>query len=239
MRNRPVPQMSNEARAFVRSLLIGEDDQVLVFNKPAGLPVQSRGNNSRCLDELLWAFARSNGKRPRLVHRLDAGTSGLIMAARTKPAAAFLSAAFEAREVEKCYLALVSGNLPVGEGGKVDVSLLRVERGQDGGMAHARAALPGDSGAKPARTDWQAVASGQGVTLLEVQPQTGRMHQIRAHLAHIGHPIIGDALYDGPPSPRLMLHAARLTVPLPEGGTRTYEALPQQDFTNVLKAFGL
>jgi tRNA pseudouridine32 synthase/23S rRNA pseudouridine746 synthase len=239
MRNRPVPQMSDEARAFARSLLIAEDALVLAFNKPSGLPVQSRGNNRRCLDELLWAFARSNGKRPRLVHRLDAATSGLILAARTKPAAAFLSAAFEAREVEKHYLALVSGNLPVGAGGTVDEPLRRVERGEDGRPAHARASRPGESGAKPARTDWQAVASGQGVTLLDVQPQTGRMHQIRAHLAHIGHPIIGDKLYEGGNGPRLMLHAARLTVPLPEGGTRTYEAPPQADFTDALKSFGL
>jgi len=100
-RNRDIPLISEMDQAFVRGLLMGETADVLAFNKPSGLPSQTRGNRARNLDHLLWAFARSNGKRPRLIHRLDAGTSGVIIAAKTKPAAARLSEAFAGRDVEK------------------------------------------------------------------------------------------------------------------------------------------
>jgi 23S rRNA pseudouridine955/2504/2580 synthase len=100
-RNRPVPELSTEAADFVRNLVIYEDDKVIVFNKPSGLAVQGGGGISRSLDDLLVAFAKSNGKRPRLVHRLDLGTSGVIITARTQPAAAFLSEEFASRRTEK------------------------------------------------------------------------------------------------------------------------------------------
>lgn len=86
MRNRPIPHIANDQQALVRDLLIYEDAYVLAFNKPSGLAVQTRGNRGTSLDHLLWTFARSNGKRPQLVHRIDAGTSGLILAGKTKPA---------------------------------------------------------------------------------------------------------------------------------------------------------
>src|SRR5262245_26306076 len=108
--------VSDEDRTFVRSLVIHEDAAVLAFDKPAGLPVQTRNPDDRTLDSLLAAFAKSNGKRPRLVHRLDAQTSGVIVAARTQPAAAALSAAFAGRDVAKTYLALVSGQALEAEG---------------------------------------------------------------------------------------------------------------------------
>ena len=95
-RNRPVPKISTDDAAFVRGLVIYEDDKVIVFDKPSGLAVQGGGGVGRSLDGLLAAFAKSNGKRPRLVHRLDQGTSGVIITARTQPAAAFLSEEFAA-----------------------------------------------------------------------------------------------------------------------------------------------
>ena len=111
-RNRDIPTLSAEAAAFARSLLIHEDAAILAFNKPSGLASQGGGGVGQSLDDLLWAFAKSNGKRPRLVHRLDLGTSGVIIAARTQPAAAFLSQAFAGRDTQKTYLALVQGILP-------------------------------------------------------------------------------------------------------------------------------
>ncbi|HCE21761.1 MAG TPA: RluA family pseudouridine synthase, partial [Hyphomonas sp.] len=105
MKNRSLPNISVEDRAYAESLVIFEDSQVIVFDKPSGLAVQGGGGISRSLDDLLIAFAKSNGKKPRLVHRLDRGTSGVVIVARTKPAAAFLSEEFAARQATKTYLA--------------------------------------------------------------------------------------------------------------------------------------
>ena len=242
MRNRPVPFVSDADRAFVRGLLIHEDAALLAFNKPSGLPVQSRGNKACCLDELLWAFARSNGKRPRLVHRLDAGTSGLIIAAKTKPAAASLSAAFEARQVQKRYLAVVSGDPGPEAQGLIEAPLRTVERSPDGQRpAYAQAVRADERGALPAQTQWAVLKRAGNHCLLAVKPKTGRMHQIRAHLAHAGMAIIGDDLYGEPDdrAGRLMLHAAALTFPHPDGDTQTIEAQPQPDFNSGLEGVGL
>lgn len=224
-RNREIPQLSEGDKAYVRSLLIGETDDVLAFNKPSGLASQTRGNRARNLDHLLWAFARSNGKRPRLLHRLDAGTSGVIVAAKTKPAAARLSRAFAWREVEKTYLAVVGGT-PESASGMIDAPIARIEtdRGSQIVAGH-------DSG-KRAVTRWRRQAQGKDSALLEVTPETGRMHQIRVHLAYQGWPILGDAIYGEKNSAaRLMLHAQRLSVPDGAGATDVFEAPVPDGFT--------
>lgn len=238
MRNRSIPELPEADKAFVRSLIQYEDASILAFNKPSGLPVQSRGNKALCLDELLWAFARSNGKRPRLVHRIDAGTSGLVLAAKTKPAAAALSQAFEARQVEKTYLALVAGDLPEKRGGKITAPLVKVERGDDGAPAHA--IVSADRG-QEAKTDWRLLSSADNYALFEVRPVTGRMHQIRAHLAHIGIPIVGDPLYgpDKATGQSLMLHASSLTLPHPDGKAITLNAPLPPHFIELADLNGL
>lgn len=234
MRNRPVPFISDTDKAYVRALVICEDEALMAFNKPSGLPVQSRGNKARCLDQLLWAFARSNGKRPRLVHRIDAGTSGLVIAAKTKPAAAFLSAAFAARRVEKRYLALVSGAVPEADTGAVEAALLQ----QATNPPRTVVAKPGAKGAQSALTHWSVQSRSGQYALLEVRPETGRMHQIRAHLAHLDMPILGDPVYGhgAATAPRLMLHAGGLTVPHPGGETLTLAAPLPEDFSAQVKA---
>ncbi len=237
MRNRPVPFISETDKAFVRGLLLHQDAAIMAFNKPSGLPVQSRGNKARCLDELLWAFARSNGKRPRLVHRIDAGTSGLVIAAKTKPAAAFLSAAFASRRVAKRYLALVSGAVPEAGTGAIEAALIQ----QAGKPARTAIAGPGAKGAQAALTHWSVQARSGQYALLEVRPETGRMHQIRAHLASIHMPILGDPVYGSglQTAPRLMLHAAGLVVPHPGGEALTLEAPLPDDFSAEIKACAL
>jgi len=239
MRNRLIPVMTEADKSFVRSLLIHEDAAVLVFNKPSGLPVQSRGNKARCLDELLWAFARSNGKRPRLVHRIDAGTSGLVIAAKTQPVAAFLSAAFEARQVEKCYLALCSGALPRRDKGVIDASISKLER--PGKTTRSVISKPNSKTAQSAQTHWSVLSRSGDHALIEARPTTGRMHQIRVHLADIGLPILGDTLYGGgtQTAPRLMLHAAGLSLPHPGGETLQLEAPIPADFAAQVKTCGL
>ncbi len=239
MRNRPVPVMTDADKAFVRSLVSYEDAAVLAFNKPSGLPVQSRGNKARCLDELLWAFARSNGKRPRLVHRIDAGTSGLVIAAKTQPAAAFLSSAFEARRVSKCYLALVSGTIPQIDAGMVDAPLLKLQ--QPDRPARSMIAPPDTEDAQAAQTRWAILARAQQYALIEARPVTGRMHQIRAHFAHLGMPILGDPIYGGgeQTAPRLMLHAASLELPHPDTKNIKLEAPVPSDFAALQSQLGL
>lgn len=246
MRNRPVPEVSEADQAFMRALLLYEDPALMVFKKPSGLAVQTRGNRGRSFDHLLWSFARSNGKRPRLVHRLDTGTSGVLLVGRTKPATAFLSQAFARRDVKKTYLAAVRGREQSKEQGEISVSLV-----SQGRRTHV---VTGDQENNSALTRWwrlgqsgPEMGSGNrdGASLLRVQPLTGRMHQIRAHLAYVGWPIIGDTLYGNVPSTdalaptRLMLHALRLDVPHPDGGRRIFEAPPPEDFYTGLLAAGL
>ncbi|MEM1146249.1 MAG: RNA pseudouridine synthase [Pseudomonadota bacterium] len=230
MKNRPIPNLSEDQKKTIRACLIYEDRFLLAFNKPSGLPVQTRGNRGTSLDHLLWTFARSNGKRPRLVHRIDAGTSGLIIAAKTKPAAAFLSTEFAERRVEKTYLALVSGTHPDATSGICDTPLLKVGRSVRAGRL--------DQGADAAQTKWRIVKAAGAYALIEAQPHTGRLHQIRAHLTELGMPILGDPIYGGGvlTSPRLMLHAARLRLAQPDGANLSLDAPVPDDFQAKLTA---
>ena len=243
-RNRTIPHLSDVDRDFVRGLVLHEDAALLAFNKPSGLPVQTRGNRGRTLDHLLWAFAKSNGKRPRLVHRLDAGTSGVILAGRTKPAAIALSEAFAKRTVEKTYLAAVEGR-PEGSSGRCEGRIVK-----DGRRVSV---TPKPGVGDEARTDWRVLRpQSDSHTLLVAVPYSGRMHQIRAHFADMGCPIVGDPIYGAPDSrpekdreraedkpQRLMLHAWRLDIPHPDGGRIQLEAPPPEAFLQTLEVLGL
>lgn len=234
-------QLSAEEVAAVRAWVIHEDAQVLALAKPPGLSSQGGRVRAHTLDDLLWAFARSNGKRPELVHRLDRDTSGVILAAKTKPTAGFLGKALQARRLRKTYLALVSA-APEPARGRVEAPLLRVEIGRE---SHMTVVAPGTEGAQASETLYRTLAaSGEG-GLLELSPLTGRMHQLRVHMASIGRSLVGDARYGGAltlagrPAPRLMLHAWKLTFPHPEGGECTVAAPPPSDFAELAAAAGL
>lgn len=235
--------ISPEDRAFMRGLVIHEDDALIAFNKPAGLPVQTRNPDDRTLDGLLAVFAKSNGKRPRLVHRLDAQTSGVIVAGKTQPAAAALSASFAGRDMRKVYLAVVSGEPMDADAGVIDAALARFRPRPE--LELMRAARPGDDKPQSARTRWRVVASAARLHVLSLEPETGRMHQLRAHLSLVGRPIVGDPHYGGltmlggRPAPRLMLHAERLAGPHPAGGRFSVMARAPEAFIDVLRAAGL
>jgi len=236
--------VSDDDRDFARGLVIHEDSGIIAFNKPSGLPVQTRNPDDRTLDRLMAAFSRSNGKRPRLVHRLDAQTSGVIVAAKTQPAAAALSRAFAERLVEKTYLALVAGS-PL-DAGETEFAMPLTRHIARPGLELMRAARPGDAASQAAVTRWRVLASNGQIHLLSVAPQTGRMHQIRAHLSIEGRPILGDPYYGGAstlkcePVPRLMLHALKLDIPHPTAGGRiVLSAPPPDDFLAALSAAGL
>ena len=237
-RNREVPPISAEDTALVRAMVLHEDNSLIVFNKPAGVAVQAGSGVARSLDDLMAAFPKSNGKRPRLVHRLDQGTSGVIVAPKTQPVAAKLSEAFAGRDVQKTYLALVKGRLPSAETGVADASLVKVE---EGGKSRMIVARPDRKGAQAARTGWRVLARQGEFGLMQMAPETGRMHQIRVHLMSLGCPILGEAVYgEGQATaPRLMLHAAKLDLPHPEGGRLVIEAPLPEDFRRAAEAAGL
>lgn len=234
--------LSAEEAARARALVLYEDAHILVFNKPAGLAVQGGSGVARSLEHLLGAFAKSNGKRPRLVHRLDRETSGVIVAARTKPAAAFLSEAFASRAVHKTYRAIVCGGAPAPAEGEIALALKKSSRG---GLDVMEVAPAGDKAGQTALTRYRTLAATPAAALLELNPETGRMHQLRAHLAAIGRPIVGDGKYGGlfnvagVAIPSLMLHAAALDIPHPAGGRRRFEAPPPEAFLAAQRSLGL
>ncbi|CAN5336922.1 RluA family pseudouridine synthase [soil metagenome] len=241
----PVP-LSPEEIAAVRAWVIHEDAAVIAFNKPAGLSSQGGRIQAHTLDDLLWAFARSNGKRPELVHRLDRDTSGVILAAKTKPVAGFLGKAIQARKLTKTYLALLS-SAPEPRQGRIDAPLLRQEIGRESYMR----VVAGDmAGAQLSESRYRTLGASDDGALVELEPLTGRMHQLRVHMASIGRPLIGDQRYGGAltaggstsgtlAAARLMLHAASLRFPHPDGGWITASAPPPEDFNRLATAMGL
>jgi 23S rRNA pseudouridine955/2504/2580 synthase len=208
---------------FLRSLILYEDDDVIVFNKPPGLAVQGGSGLTRHVDALLEAFRDRKGQKPRLVHRLDRATSGVLVVAKTRLAAQRLAAAFRARSTKKIYWALVRG-VPKPKQGRVSTWLAK-EEGPEGDRM--RIARHGAAEASHAVSLYSVVdQAGQKLAWLTMKPVTGRTHQLRAHAAHIGHPIIGDDKYfraepgwelPGGIQNRLHLHARRIVIPHPSG----------------------
>jgi 23S rRNA pseudouridine955/2504/2580 synthase len=205
-------------------MLLHEDDKVFVFNKPAGLAVQGGSGVTRHVDDMLEAWRSKKGEKPRLVHRLDRDTSGVLVVARTRLAAMKLAEAFRARETKKTYWALVKG-APKKREDKISTWLVK-EATPDGDRM--RIAKHGETGADHAVSYYRVVEqAGQTLSWLEMEPYTGRTHQLRVHAAHIGHPIIGDPKYfeadtnwefPGGIQNRLHLHARRILIPHPDKG---------------------
>ena len=238
----PSVQLSADEVAFVRSLVIHEDAEILALAKPAGLSSQGGRGQVHTLDELLWAFARPGKPRPRMIHRLDRDTSGVILSAKTKPAAGFLGKAMMARQIRKTYRAIVTPGAPEPRGGTIELALRREEQGRE---AYMRACAPDHPDAEAARTRYRTLSEASGAALVELDPETGRMHQLRVHLAALGRPIAGDVRYGGAlvvagqPVPRLMLHALALEFPHPAGGRKRIEAPTPPDMATLIAALGL
>lgn len=235
-------QLSRDEISFVRGLVLFEDAEILALNKPSGLSSQGGRGQVHTLDELLWAFAKQGKPRPRLIHRLDRDTSGVILTAKTKPAAGFLGKALMARKFSKTYLAIVTPGPPDPATGAIELPLRRDEQGRE---AYMRVCAPDHPDAETARSRYRTLKSASGAALMELDPDTGRMHQLRVHLAALGRPIAGDARYGGAlvvggeAVPRLMLHARALAFPHPAGGTTRLEAEPPVDMRNLIAALGL
>jgi len=219
----PMPGDSGKEAAFLRSILLFEDRDVFVFNKPSGLSVQGGSGTTRHLDGMLDALRDKSGQKPRLVHRLDKDTSGVLVVARTRKAASELAKSFRARSTRKIYWALVKG-VPKPRQGRISTYLVRGE-GEDS----ERMLVVGKGGeeASHALTHYSVnEQAGQKLAWVTLKPVTGRTHQLRAHMAHIGHPIVGDPKYfeienwelPGGIQNRLHLHARRIVVPHPREG---------------------
>ncbi len=224
---RTQPPLNREDRAFAQSLVVFRDGDILILNKPAGLAVQGGTGTRRHLDGMLDALKFKAPERPRLVHRLDRDTSGLLVLARNRKAAQFLARAFTTRTVSKTYWALVSG-VPAPERGIIDLALKK----SGSGRQRVEPAGDDEDEVRRATTRYRVLdRAAASAAWLALFPETGRTHQLRVHLSAIGHPVLGDRKYgdatmikvDGTAS-RLHLHAQGLILPRPAGKSLEIEA---------------
>jgi len=237
------PQLRREALSedeaqFVRDMVIYDSADAFVLNKPPGLATQGGTKTTQHLDRLLDGLADERG-RPKLVHRLDKDTSGALLVARTARSAGHFAKAFSGRTARKVYWALVVG-VPDRDEGTIDAPLAK-QPGTGGEKMHIS-----EEHGLPAKTRWRVIdRAGNRAAWVELQPLTGRTHQLRAHMAALGHSIVGDAKYGGADafltggiSRKLHLHARRIRIDAPDGGTIDVTAELPAHFAETLATLG-
>ncbi len=219
--------------------VLHRDDDIIVINKPAGLAVQGGTKIRRNLDAMLDVLRFDAEERPRLVHRLDKETSGCLVLARSVKAASFLADGFSQRTTHKIYWALVAGS-PQPASGIIDQPLSK-----SGGAGNEK--MASDEGGATAITRYRTLeSSSRKISWLELEPETGRTHQLRAHCALIGTPVIGDGKYGGADAVvaiaslerHLYLHARVIELRHPDGGTVRVTAPLPQYFREAISFFG-
>jgi len=231
--------LSADETAYVRDMVIHRDPQAFVLNKPPGLATQGGTKTTAHVDGLLDGLVTDEEGRPKLVHRLDKDTSGALLIARTSRAAAFFAKAFSSRTARKVYWALVV-DVPSIEDGIVDLPIAK-QPGTGGEKMHID-----EENGQAARTRYRVIErAGNRTAWVELQPFTGRTHQLRVHMAAIGHPIVGDGKYGGAAafltggiSRKMHLHARRLRVDHPDGGRIDETADLPTHFAESLASLG-
>jgi 23S rRNA pseudouridine955/2504/2580 synthase len=235
----PRPVLSPDEQAYVQSMVIHRDPAAIVINKPPGLATQGGTRTDMHVDRLLDGLLFDLEGRPKLVHRLDKDTSGALLLARTARAAAYFSKHFSGRSARKIYWALVVG-VPDIEDGLIELPIAK-QPGTGGEKMHVD-----EEEGQPARTRYRVVErAGNRAAFVVLQPFTGRTHQLRVHMAAIGHPIVGDGKYGlqeafltGGISRKMHLHARRLRIDHPDGGALDVSAELPSHFAESMATLG-
>ena len=236
---RIIEPLTDDEAEFVRDMVLAKGRDWFMLNKPPGLATQGGTKTVQHLDRLLDGLADDEGQRPKLVHRLDKDTSGVLLVARSARAAGHFSKAFSGRTARKVYWALITG-VPSAEEGLIDAPLAK-QPGTGGEKMHVD-----EENGLPAKTRYRLIdRAGNRAAWVELQPFTGRTHQLRAHMAAIGHPIVGDAKYGGAEafltggiSRKLHLHARRLKIEGLDGKPIDYTAELPPHFAESLATLG-
>jgi 23S rRNA pseudouridine955/2504/2580 synthase len=232
--------LSPEEADFARDMVIFEDEHAFVVNKPPGLATQGGTKTTRHLDGMLDALVpEGSEQRPRLVHRLDKDTSGAVLLARTPGSAAYFSKHFATRKARKIYWALVMG-VPDISDGIIELPLAK-QPGTGGEKMHVD-----EENGQPSKTRYRVIErAGNRAAWVELQPYTGRTHQLRVHMAAIGHPIVGDGKYGskeafltGSISRKMHLHARRLKIGGPKGSKIDVLAELPEHFAESMEQLG-
>jgi 23S rRNA pseudouridine1911/1915/1917 synthase len=208
--------------------VIYEDKACVVINKPVGVLTHSKGAFNPEATAATWLADRvqdMSGERAGIVHRLDRATSGVMICAKTPQALSWLQKQFSEHKVKKIYIAVVK-DVPVPEQAIIDMPIERNPRTPQTFRVGANG--------KSAVTAYHVLKTNGALSLLELKPTTGRTHQLRVHLKHIGHPILGDTLYDGPQAERLFLHAQSLEITLPDKTRKTFETKAPKEFQEAV-----
>ena len=250
VQSRPKPTVSDADAKLIQSCVLYRDDYIIALNKPPGLPTQGGSKQTRHVDGMAEALKFGFEDKPRLVHRLDKDTSGVLILARTRAIAADLTKAFRARDTRKIYWAAVAG-VPHPTMGTVRYGLVKAPGHGKGGEGEKMLCVHPNrvtevEGAKHATTDYAVLTSlAKRAAWVALVPITGRTHQLRAHMAEMGHPIIGDGKYGGSGqenlgdgwgaqlggeiSRKLHLHARSLSLVHPVTGARLVITAPLPD----------
>lgn len=206
-----------------------EDDDCVVIDKPAGILTHSKGNFNPEATVATWLLPRTikmTGDRAGIVHRLDRATSGVMICAKTPDALAWLQKQFSSRKVKKIYVAIIEGEL--------DPSAAVIDMPIERHPATPKIFRVGENGRK-AVTEYKTLKSINGLSELELKPQTGRTHQLRVHLKQLNHPILGDSMYGGKTADRLYLHARTLELTLPNRERKVFESSLPKEFKEIIK----
>ena len=231
--------LTPDEEAFIQELVIHKDSQAIVINKPPGLATQGGTKTTEHVDGLLDGLTFESEGRPKLVHRLDKDTSGALLVARNARAAGHFAKAFSSRTARKVYWALIVGVPDIFDG------MIELPIGKQPGSGGEKMHVDEENGS-PARTRYRVIErAGNRAAWVELQPYTGRTHQLRVHLNAIGHPIVGDGKYGGAASfltggvsRKMHLHARRIRIDHPDGGQIDVTADLPAHFSESLKLLG-